>query len=187
MIIPNKHLITTNNDNIYIYDNIVPFHNRQFIYNFVINSNYITTTTDNKFTDIKKSCNMASVWNSQDLENSQFLEIPTIKELINTHCQDYSINQTRVNLSSIGDFNNFHLDYINGKTLLYYVNHEWDLKWGGLTLFADNTGKKLEYAVDYVPGRVVIFDGRIPHSVQNPTITAESWRYTLAIQFDKDK
>ena len=47
-------------------------------------------------------------------------------------------------------------------TVLYYVNTRWDKNWGGETLFSNDLGE-CEIAVEYKPGRIVIFDSAIEH------------------------
>lgn len=178
-----KHHTTTEGYNIYVYDDVIPHaYRNQFIYK-IINSNFHPGGNDNSGIDISAR-HLHSSWSHEDLDNSMFLRIPELQPLLNKHLNGYKVSKTRINLCSFSDHNNFHLDEFFGKTLLYYANHEWDLRWGGLTLFGDHaTQSKLDFAVDLVPGRIVIFDGNIPHMVQAPTVMSPVYRYTMAIQF----
>lgn len=66
-------------------------------------------------------------------------------------------------------------------TVLYYINTIWDTDHGGETLFYNMYGEK-ELAIDFVPGQVVAFDGRLKHKpglVQwNPDV-----RYVYTCQY----
>lgn len=179
---PNKQYTTTSGYNIFIYDDIIPYAYRNQFLHFLLHSSYHVGGKDNGDIDIK-SRHMHSTWTDEELNRSLFLQIPQLQPILNEHLAGQKVAKTRVNLCSFSDYNNFHLDEFFGKTLLYYPLHEWDLRWGGLTLFGDDQLKRLEYAVDYVPGRICIFDGNIPHMVQAPTVMAPGYRYTFAIQF----
>lgn len=41
--------------------------------------------------------------------------------------------------------------------ILIYLTKGWDKSWGGSTILANKTGKKIEKIVDYIPNRAVIF------------------------------
>jgi hypothetical protein len=66
-------------------------------------------------------------------------------------------------------------------TILYYINTIWDTDNGGETLFYNMYGEK-ELAIDFVPGQIVAFDGRLKHKpglVQwNPDV-----RYVYTCQY----
>ena len=67
-------------------------------------------------------------------------------------------------------------------------NRRWDPSWGGHTTFLDDRRKNIISTVTPMPGRVVIFDGRIPHNVipMNPR-SSPSYRFTIALKFDIKK
>lgn len=47
-------------------------------------------------------------------------------------------------------------------SLMYYATNTWKENYGGETFFYNNKLEK-ELVVDYIPGRFVLFDSRIPH------------------------
>ena len=56
--------------------------------------------------------------------------------------------------------------------------------WGGQTVFFDDRGNR-QKTVEVVPGRIVIFDGRISHTVMPMNIrSSPSYRFTIAIKFE---
>jgi hypothetical protein len=65
------------------------------------------------------------------------------------------------------------------------VNQEWRDGWHGETLFFSENLKEIVHAMVYTPGRVVVFDGNIPHAIRPQSIIGPQFRYTLAMVFDK--
>ena len=134
--------------------------------------------------DRRLKCDLEGVSPLTDsLFKTDSLSEKTIKENIDS--EKYLYRRTYVNLGIHSDVNQIHTDNsIECKTLLYYANKVWDRHWGGQTVFLDDYGasKKL---VDIVPGRIVIFDGRIPHTVMPMNIRATpSYRFTVACKFE---
>ena len=55
---------------------------------------------------------------------------------------------------------------------------------GGHTIFFDDDGN-MKYSVEIKPGRLCIFDGRIPHTVMPMNVrTSPSYRFTVAFKFE---
>lgn len=100
--------------------------------------------------------------------------------------ESYGFNRGYVNLGIHGDVNHMHMDgkFYKAKTLLYYANQHWEYKWGGHTAFFDNNGN-IKTTVEVKPGRMVIFDGNIPHTVLPMNIRCSpSYRFTVALKFE---
>ena len=101
--------------------------------------------------------------------------------------ESYGFTRGYVNLGIHGDVNHMHSDgklYYTCKTLLYYANQHWEYKWGGHTAFFDNNGN-IKTTVEVKPGRMVIFDGYIPHTVLPMNIRCSpSYRFTVALKFE---
>ena len=91
-----------------------------------------------------------------------------------------------VNVLKDGDMPGVHVDspYFveDSQTVLLYLNPEWHPNWGGETIFYDHN-LDAKYIVSPKPGRVVIFDGRIPHSGRPPTPRYKSNRYIMAFKY----
>ena len=66
-------------------------------------------------------------------------------------------------------------------TALWFMATEWEPEWGGETLFFDRTGDAM-FCVSPRPGRLVLFDGAIPHVGRPPTRICYTPRYTFAIK-----
>ena len=67
-------------------------------------------------------------------------------------------------------------------TVLVYLNAEWRPDWGGETIFYDDQ-LEAKRIVTPKPGRIVIFDGRIPHTGRPPTPKYMFNRYILAFKY----
>ena len=92
------------------------------------------------------------------------------------------IKQIRINLSTAAEKNSAHTDRA-GVTLLYYPCTEWKIEWGGHTIFLNENADDIIYISAYKTGRVVVFDGTIPHLVIPPTALCPINRLVLAIQY----
>ena len=118
-------------------------------------------------------------------ENSESLK--AIKKYIPN--DEYVYARGYVNLGLHSDVSQVHTDdRCKNKTLLYYANKDWEMNWGGETVFYNDSGTDYVKVVPYVPGRIVIFDGRIPHRA-NPMNTrlSPAYRFTVALKFHEEK
>ena len=116
-------------------------------------------------------------------ENSESLK--AIRKYIPN--DEYGYARGYVNLGLHSDVSQVHTDDSRkNKTLLYYSNKNWEMNWGGETVFYNDSGTDYVKVVPYVPGRIVIFDGRIPHRA-NPMnmILSPSYRFTVALKFQE--
>lgn len=74
----------------------------------------------------------------------------------------------------------YHVD--SNKTVLVYLNPEWNWNWGGETMFFDHN-LEAKRVVSFRPGRVVLFDGRLPHLGCAPSAHYLYNRYIMAFKF----
>ena len=91
-----------------------------------------------------------------------------------------------VNTLKFGDMPGIHVDapYFveDNMTVLVYLNAEWMPNWGGETIFYDHNLDAAK-VVSLKPGRVVMFDGRIPHTGRAPNRITPYNRYILAYKY----
>jgi hypothetical protein len=69
-------------------------------------------------------------------------------------------------------------------TILIFCNNQWSEEWGGEIKFYSQQ-EKINSVIDFVPGRVVIFDSRLTHKVLPLTLEAKKPRFSLAIKASK--
>lgn len=76
--------------------------------------------------------------------------------------------------------------HLNENVLLYYVNPEWQDHWGGETLFFDKKhNNDVIFGSRFVPGRLIWFDGEIPHTIKPQSRLGPKYRFTMSIFFKK--
>lgn len=71
-------------------------------------------------------------------------------------------------------------DSPNYYTIIIFSNAYWHDDWGGeLTFYGRD---KINYTIEFNPGRVIVFDSRIEHRVNPLTAFAKDFRFTLALK-----
>jgi len=98
----------------------------------------------------------------------------------------YKIYRCYCNHAAYGDMLFTHTDAqpdTRGLTALWFIAPEWNVEWGGETLFFD-AGMDAQIAVSPRPGRLVVFDGSLTHVGRPPNRICYAPRYTLAFKLD---
>ena len=82
--------------------------------------------------------------------------------------QEFNIKSIQVNGQSMGQNGTCHTDNPPNNqeyTLMVFINYKWEEKWGGdfqlLKEYDDNA--EITQSIKYIPGRIILFDGSIPH------------------------
>lgn len=70
----------------------------------------------------------------------------------------------------------------NGRTIVMFCNEHWASSWGGELVFYDHSKENIIKSVLPKPGRIVIFNGHVPHSARSPAATCDRLRMTLAFK-----
>lgn len=177
-----KEIIINNNKKIHIYDNLFTYQERLAFMEFLQRSFFKVNGTDYDYRD--NQC--YSAYTAQDLHMMNFLQTDGFKKLNEKyHLEGRDIKQIRVNFSTVAEKNRVHED-TTPITLLYYANTTWELDWGGHTFFLSEDLKDILYTCEYKPGRVVVFNGTIPHMIMAPSILALKSRFSVGIQYYGD-
>ena len=91
-----------------------------------------------------------------------------------------------VNVLKNGDLPGIHVDAPHhvpeNKTVILYLNYEWHPNWGGETIFYDHN-LDAQRIVTPKPGRVLMFDGRLPHTGRPPTPRYPMNRYIMTFKY----
>lgn len=96
----------------------------------------------------------------------------------------YDVYRAYTNVASYGDMLFTHVDCLPDQqdlTALWYMCSEWDVEWGGETVFFD-AHDEIAAAVRPAPGRLVVFDGAIKHVGRPPSRICYRPRYTFALK-----
>lgn len=76
--------------------------------------------------------------------------------------------------------------HINENVLLYYADMYWEEHWGGETLFFDKKqNNDIIFGSRYTPGRIIWFDGEIPHTFKPQSRLGPKYRFSISIFFKK--
>jgi len=116
------------------------------------------------------------------------LIIPKLDNINNK--ENLIIDRAYVNGHQYGSPGNFHTDGRSsleniGPSIIIYLNCIWNPDWNGGTMFIiDEKNNKKEYlTIDFIPGRIVVFDPCISHSALDTSIYTKAegiTRMTLA-------
>lgn len=174
---------TSNNRLIKAYQDIFTYQERTDFYDFISSSLFLTNGTDSYRTEVDYQ--IYSNYSKQDVENMGFFSTEGYKALD----KEYNLSKRevckyRVNLSPPFEKCFIHTDNCD-ITLLYYVNLNWKIENGGHTIFLDDNAKEPLYTSLYEPGKLVIFEGNIPHLIMPFNSIEYGNRKTFVIQYAK--
>ena len=104
--------------------------------------------------------------------------------------QNFELVEVMINGQLIGQNGTCHIDKSNNKkekTLMIFLNYKWEKEWGGQFQILENMSNdsKVVYEIDYKPGRIVLFDGDLPHrglAPKVPNILRKSLIYRLEME-----
>jgi Rps23 Pro-64 3,4-dihydroxylase Tpa1-like proline 4-hydroxylase len=100
--------------------------------------------------------------------------------------EQYKLIRCYINMCHYGDMEYPHFDCARDEddiTVLYYVNDQWDYRWGGETLFYEDGETKLAFLP--APGRFLLFWGAIEHKGCVPSRICKVSRFTLAMKYSR--
>ena len=160
-----------------IFDNEVPFVDMQYIYSYILKSSFRLGWEDR---DDKHTSNIYSSYTKEEADNSLLVKhLKRVSKKSKFKINIDNFDKCVVNLSKCGDyyFNHTHSELM---VLLYYVNLEWKDGYAGETLFYDDSLTNAESVVSFVPGRIVIFDGKTPHTIRPQSTYGPDYRFTIS-------
>jgi len=167
---------------IQVYDDLFDFNSRTDIYDYVRNSFFKIGWADTDILDTVKHEFIHSAYSKEDVDKLGFFE-KLKKTPVMNHIEDLEHKHTKVNLSTPSDSNFIH-SHPEKLVVLYYVNLDWGNGWHGETLFYDEWGRDIIFASSYTPGRIIVFDASIPHTIRPQSIIGPKFRFTLSSFFD---
>lgn len=181
-----KKISTDRSKEIIVVDDFFSVSDQQTLFHFASNSHF----TFNNF-DIPGDTNLKWRCNLRPEDQNYLLKLPEkitdlLKKIID---QDivFEIEHSYINFADYSTVDKIHCDSFNefqtrDLTILIYGNHQWHHDWGGETKFYNNDLSEIIYSSIIRPGRILIFDGEIPHTASAPNRSAEFQRYTYAFK-----
>ena len=166
-----------------VFDDKVPYTDREKMWDFCINSTYRLGWQDQD-TPEKYDLNIYSIWTEEELQSTNIF--PHITKCID-ECDWFvkkKLFKVVCNLVRPDDVHYIHVHH-NQQVALYYVNLEWRDGWHGETVFYNpDKLNEIAYTSLFVPGRIILFDGSIPHAIRPQSIKAPKFRFTVSLFFD---
>jgi len=178
-----------------IYDDVFDQRYRDYLWSFIVRSNYNLGWDDDEVFEHSKYKNIHSNYNDFDIQRigivDELRNSDVSDQIENKHIVKMIINltipgQTFFSHTHYNDWTNAGLTWVTTNSplvCLYYANTEWKREWGGETMFYSDDGSELEKAIEYKPNRVVCFSGEHPHSVRPATLHAPFYRFTASMFF----
>ena len=156
-----------------IHDNKVPFHAMEHIFNFILNSNFHVSGWKDR--DYINKHEIHSKWTVEDLKNAKLY--PYLEAI--PSCDFSKWFKTTVTLTHASDHYYTHAHGDNDNVFLYYANLEWRDEWHGETLFYDHNRVSTR-AYQFTPGRILEFDGSLPHAIRPQSHIGPQYRFTIS-------
>ena len=172
-------------DEIKVYDNIFTHSQVACFYDFITKSNFTIGWPDTRIIEDQGIQFMHSNWSTEDVEKIGLLKKIKNKDLFKK-INNRVPNKTVCNCSKFGEVYSPH-DHEKKDVLLYYANLNWKRQWYGETLFYSEDLKNIIHAIPYIPGRIVWFNGAIPHSIRPSSSMAPQYRFTVSFFFPSGK
>lgn len=106
-----------------------------------------------------KSFNIPNMW--QYLNNLIYQDLRMNFELLCVTLNGQSMGQEGTIHVDCGDWYGIPITH----TLMYFVNPEWSEEWGGdfITYKSSETSPVIRDRIKFIPGRLILFDGSVPH------------------------
>ncbi len=180
-----RHIEAANGKGIDIFDDVFPLSFRTYAYEFFFKSRFVIGWGDALGTEKDdRDYHLHSAFSDNDLDRlgilSQIEKCPELSRLM----EGFDICRAIVNLSTPSSIYQIHT-HPEKKVVLYYPNLSWQAKWYGETLFYSEDLSEIQFANPYVPGRVAVFDGAIPHTLRPQSSMATAFRFTFALVLNR--
>jgi len=168
-----------------IYDNFLSPEACHTMYDMTIHSEYKLGWEDSYEIQNRSYPNLHGRWSLEDLKKTTIVP-PLLKILKKRNIKLNNFFKCIINLTKPHDVNFIHIHH-NQIGVLYYSNITWDPQWGGETLFYEDNKKDILLASPYVPNRLIVFDGSVPHTIKSQNLVGPSYRFTTSIFFHKNE
>lgn len=167
---------------IHIFDDVFEFAERTRFYQFITNSRFSIGEYDGVLLENHKTSTLTSKYSEGDVRAMGFYLPEEINKIVDL--SDWKPVSAYTNLCRPDDSFHIHTDHHGPMwTMLYYVNLNWHIEWGGDTYFLKEDDLTIDYVSQFRPGRVVIFDGSIPHLMRPSTRLAPENRFSFVMKY----
>jgi hypothetical protein len=182
MAVDSKTHVLSSGKLVHVYDGLIPAKLRADFYDYVKKSAFFIGWHDAEQDKASKHSCLYTYYNGDQTTEAGILPFLQTTE-VNDHIKDMDLTKSIVNMS-VPTHTHFSHCHAEKLVVLYYVNLDWEQHWHGETLFYSEDLKEIDLAVNYTPGRVVVFDASIPHSVRPQSHSADHYRFTYTLAFE---
>ncbi len=166
-----------------IYDNTLPESVRSSIYLLAITANYNIGWDDTSVFEHRQFPCLHHTLTKNEWEQIDLINTIQNHDLRNK-LKKLSFVSATINLSvpSSIQFPHSHNEKL---VLLYYINMEWKNEYYGETVFYDDYSDEIVQSSKFMPGRIIVFDGKTPHAIRPASHIAPQYRFTLFASFNE--
>lgn len=168
-----------------VIDDLFNFNDRSIMMNQLYEIPYsFRTQWDSQVTEFKSQSVLSNIFNKQDWDYFGMERHPNWKH-VQKHLGERKHQRAWCNLHTGREMYRYHADHIepNAMSMLFYPNMKWDPDWDGQTIFKTPDLKDIEYCSEYVPGRIVLFNSRMPHKAVHPNYESVGFRAIINAVF----
>ena len=166
------------------YDDFLSPDSCQIVWNRIMSSLYRIGWDDSDEPQHKGFPNIHSEYSFKDLQKLRMLDL-ILDKLKDKNITVNNYFRCMVNLTKPMDVNFIHT-HPDQIVALHYSNLTWNPEWGGETLFYKDNKRDILLSSPYVPNRLLIFDGAIPHTIKAQNLMGPSYRFTTSVFFNKN-
>ena len=153
------------------------------LYNYILSSLFRIGWEDSGETQHRSHPNLYSSYSFKDVQKLKILPL-ILDKLKSKKITIDNYDKCIVNLTKPGDHYYTHTHGEHSMVVLYYANLEWLDEWAGETMFYDHN-RIITNSYQYTPGRLLEFDGSLPHSIRPQSFNAPQYRFTISTFFKK--
>ena len=169
-----------------IFDDTVDYVARNQVYKFCTKSIFKLGWEDIQELE-KHTKNLHSTWSLQDLKNCGLF--PYIKNCF-SKSKNFKFDEKKISIIELNLVKSDDVHYIHTHEnligALYYANLNWEEGFYGETFFYNSKDlSKIEFASVYKPGRIILFDGHVPHAIRPQSIKGPKFRFTVSVFLKK--
>jgi hypothetical protein len=127
--------------------------------------------------------------NFKDINEKNFLKLSSY--FMKKHGLDkiFKFKRSYASANTYGFSGEYHTDdganeYNEIVTIMFYLNDNWSLDYGGETFFLNNDKNEIDFVVIPKPARAILFDGFIPHGPRPLSKFCNELRMVLTFKYE---
>ena len=164
-----------------VYDEVVPKHVAINVNNFLMyECAYFVGWEDRPGKDPNLYSTLPHAVTIPDELMSNLLSRPEFEKRV----ERLQRKKTVVNLSTASSIHHVHAHPGDELVVLYYPNLEWQDHWEGETMLFAEDGE-IEMTNKYTPGRILVFDAKVPHTIRAQSADGPPFRFSISIFYEK--